>query len=75
MGISEAKEVNLIWPRKMIPYDARVRIVNAYTRRGNAREVADVFGVSTREVYRLAARERAAAICTPVRKTEAENRS
>ncbi len=44
---------------KMIPYDTRVRIVNAYTRRGNAREVADMFGVSTREVYRLAARERA----------------
>lgn len=42
---------------KMIPYDTRVRIVSAYRRHGNARHVADMFGVSAREVYRLAARE------------------
>ena len=44
---------------KMIPYDTRVRIVDAYRRRGNAREVADMFGIFMRQVYRLAANERA----------------
>lgn len=40
---------------KMVPYDTRLRIVDAYERRGNAREIADMFGVSKREVYRLVA--------------------
>ena len=39
---------------KPVPYDTRERIVNAYGRFKNADTVADMFGVSTRTVYRLA---------------------
>ena len=39
---------------KPVPYDTRERIVNAYGRFKNADTVADMFGVSTRTVYRVA---------------------
>lgn len=43
---------------KVIPYDTRKRIVAAHERGKSAKEIADIFGVSRREVYRLAQQQR-----------------
>lgn len=43
---------------KMLNYDERVRITDAYERNHDAALVADVFGVSEREVYRLEQRKK-----------------
>lgn len=43
---------------KMLTYDERLRIVDAYKRLHNAPEIAKVFGVAESTVYRLAAQER-----------------
>lgn len=44
---------------KMLSYDERVRITDAFERGHNAEEVADVFGISSREVYLLEEKKKA----------------
>ena len=43
---------------KVIPYDTRCPVVDAFRRHKDADEAADMFGVSRREVYRLDETER-----------------
>lgn len=44
---------------KMLSYDERLRITDAYERLHNAKTVAAVFGISVREVYSLAQKRKA----------------
>lgn len=44
---------------KMLSYDERLRITDAYERLHDAKTVAAVFGMSVREVYSLAQKRKA----------------